>query len=170
MIILIFAMTRYYVIGYNEHLPWKIKEELQLFRYFTIKNTILMGRKTFQGIGKLLPNRVNLILTKNKKTWLKSNFPKKQQETQNNWKIIDDLKSCLTTFSQKKLFIIGGANVFQQTFPYADYLYVSIIKKPYFGNVYFPVTNWSTFHLISTFWFNEFKTFIYKKENFFKVQ
>jgi dihydrofolate reductase len=115
---------------------------------------------------------MNLILTKNKKLLLENKLFQQHQETNNMWKIITNLKKCLTTFSskQQKLFVIGGANVFQQAFPFADYLYASILNELYSGDVYFPLKNWFNFQIVSIFWFNDFKTMIYKKEKFFRIQ
>ena len=66
---IIVAMSNNHVIGINNRLPWHITEDLKRFKKLTSGHSIIMGRKTFESIGKLLPNRVNIILTKNPVFW-----------------------------------------------------------------------------------------------------
>ena len=131
MINLIWAMTEEYVIGQDNVLPWKIKEEMQHFTKTTQGHTILMGRKTFESIGKPLSKRSNIVLTKNQE-WAKETKLKYPQLI-----IESNLSSIIQQFSNKpeKLFIIGGKEIFYQTCPFADQLYISVIKKKYRGNV-----------------------------------
>ena len=131
MINLIWAMTEDYIIGQNNSLPWKIKEEMQYFTQTTQGHTILMGRKTFESIGKPLLKRHNIVLTANQK-WAKMTklkFP--QLVVENNLSLV------IQQFTNKpeQLFIIGGREVFCQTYPFAEQLFVSIIKEKYPGNI-----------------------------------
>ena len=131
MINLIWAMTENYIIGQDNSLPWKIKEEMQYFTQTTQGHTILMGRKTFESIGKPLPKRVNIVLTANQK-WAKITKLKYPQLV-----IENNLSLVIQQFTNKseQLFIIGGREIFYQTYPFADHLFISIIKKRYPGNI-----------------------------------
>ncbi|RHZ37196.1 dihydrofolate reductase [endosymbiont GvMRE of Glomus versiforme] len=131
MINLIWAMTEEYIIGQDNSLPWKIKEEMQHFAKTTRGHTILMGRKTFESIGKPLPGRCNIVLTKNQE-WTKEIKLKYPQLTVEN-----NLTTIIQSFnnSPEQLFIIGGKEIFYQTYPFADQLHISVIKKKYPGNV-----------------------------------
>ncbi|RHZ36843.1 dihydrofolate reductase [endosymbiont GvMRE of Glomus versiforme] len=131
MINLIWAMTEEYIIGQDNSLPWKIKEEMQHFAKTTRGHIILMGRKTFESIGKPLPGRHNIVLTKNQE-WAKEIKLKYPQLT-----IENNLASTIQQFSNKseQLFIIGGKEIFYQTYPFADQLCVSVVKKKYPGNI-----------------------------------
>ena len=131
MINLIWAMTENYIIGQDNSLPWKIKEEMQYFTQTTQGHTILMGRKTFESIGRPLPKRDNIVLTANQK-WAKITKLKYPQLV-----IENNLSLVIQQFTNKseQLFIIGGREIFYQTYPFADQLFISIIKKRYPGNI-----------------------------------
>ena len=140
MIYLIWAMTNEGIIGNNNSLPWKIKSELKYFQNLTDGKTILMGSKTFLSIGKPLKNRYNIIITSN---------PKKYEQYSTQYCIIsNDLITILKKYTKNlnnELWIIGGAEIYQQAFHYADYLYISIIKKNYPGDLKFPITKFKNF-------------------------
>src|SRR5436305_8156341 len=92
-----------------------------------------MGSKTFESIGKPLKNRYNIVIT--------SNEQKYQDRKAKNLVFTDDLKGVLEVYkndSDKHVFVIGGREIYQQTYAYADYYYVSIVKGKYRGDVYFP--------------------------------
>lgn len=160
MIYLIWAMTKEGIIANNDALPWKIKEEMQYFQNLTQTKTILMGSKTLLSIGKPLKNRQNIIITSN---------PKKYQEFASDYCIItSDLVNIIKTYAKNpnnELWVIGGANIYQQTFPYADYLYFSIIKKSYPGNLKFPITDFSNFKKIKKIDYQEFTAYVYQRKD-----
>ena len=159
MIKLIWAMDRNYLIGKNNELPWKIPAEMKYFSQTTSGNTILMGSKTFKSIGKPLKNRFNIVITRNKEKY------KDWQEK--DLVFASALKEILEPYKgnpNKHIFIIGGREIYQQTYPYADYCYVSIVKGTYEGNVYFPFSDWKKSELIKKEKFPDFTSYIYKKE------
>jgi len=106
---------------------------MKYFSQITSGNTVLMGSKTFESIGKPLKNRHNIVVTRNKgkyKNWQESNLI-----------FASDLKEILEPYKRnpnKHIFVIGGREIYQQTYPFADYYYISIVKGSYEGNVYFP--------------------------------
>ena len=130
MISLIVAMTKERVIGINNEMPWYYSEDLKYFKKITDGKTVLMGRKTFQSIisrnGKALPNRENIVLTRDK------NF------TYEGVEVIHDLEKYLLVNKDKDIIIIGGKEIYDLALPYCERLYITIINKSYEGDVYFP--------------------------------
>ena len=149
-ITIIVAMTKSRLIGYENKMPWHIPEDLKLFKQTTMGNIIIMGRKTFESIGKPLPGRKNFIVSA-------SAF--KDDSAENNQSVNDlQNKSFAKEYEPGKAyyfksledaiqasfltdgnpFVIGGASVYKQALPFAKILYVSLVKKIYEGDIYFP--------------------------------
>lgn len=126
-VIIIAAVAKNGVIGKNNKLPWDIPEELQHFRSITAGSTVLMGRKTFESVGRPLPNRKNIIITRSALSIPGVTVCASVEEGLEKAKAYN-----------KDVFIIGGANIYEQTIPLADKLYISHIKKEYEGDTYFP--------------------------------
>lgn len=122
------------VIGLNNQLPWNYKEDMKRFRELTTGKVIVMGRKTYDSIGKPLKNRVNVVITKN------SNL--KIEGVQ----VVGDLHQaieCANTFIEKfdlpkEIMIIGGQSIYEQTIDAAEKLYLTEINKNYEGDSFFP--------------------------------
>lgn len=151
-------MDQNLLIGRENGLPWKVLGEMKYFRKTTSNNTILMGARTFESVGKPLKNRFNIVITRNKKKY--KNWINKNLIFTDNWKEI--LESYQGNPSQH-IFVIGGREIYQQTYSYADYYYVSIVKGTYAGNVYFPFSDWNKGQLIKKEEFLDFTAYIYKK-------
>lgn len=153
-------MTNAGVIANNNTLPWNIKAEMKYFQNLTQSKTILMGSKTLLSIGKPLKNRKNIIITTN---------PKKYQKFASEYCIIsNDLSNIIKTYAKNpnnELWVIGGANIYQQTFKNADYLYVSVIKKDYPGNLKFPITDFSNFKELKKTEYQEFTAYVYQRKD-----
>jgi dihydrofolate reductase len=116
------------LIGSNNKLPWNIKEDLMNFKKITSNHVVVMGRKTFESIGKALPNRRNIVITRN------SNFRAEGIEVYNN------LENLLESFDMaEEVFVIGGSEIYKNTLKLADRLYISHIKGKYDGDAYFPM-------------------------------
>jgi len=110
-----------YEIGYKNKLLWTIPADLQKFRLLTTKHHILMGRKTFESIGKPLPNRQSIILSK-------SNFDVSKYK---NTFVYDDFEKAITFVTnsgETELFIIGGAQIYNLFINRADILYISEVN------------------------------------------
>lgn len=139
MIILIAAMSKARVIGYQNTMPWHIPSELAHFRTTTSGQTVLMGRKTFEAIGGLLPNRKHIIVTSKPLV-----FDSEVVTITNN------LITTLETWKEKDkpLFVIGGGQIYQQALPYADAIILSIVKGDYEGDTYFPLFSEDDFQLM----------------------
>ncbi|WP_188453909.1 dihydrofolate reductase [Virgibacillus oceani] len=129
MISLLLAMDRNRVIGSENDLPWHLPNDLKFFKEVTTGHIIIMGRKTYESIGKPLPNRKNVVLTKRH-----TNYPE-------DIKVMDGLKAVLEwneKHPSEEFFIIGGGSIFEQTLPYADRMYITLIDEAFAGDTYFP--------------------------------
>ena len=152
MLSLIVALDENNLIGSENSMPWDVPEDLSLFKEITTNNIVIMGRKTFQSIGKPLPNRVNFVLTKDENFFCEGiqvfNCPNKA------------LKKAyiLQKKTNKKIFIIGGKTIYEYFLPYITEFHFSYIKGKYSGNVFFPKINLSNFQIINQ---KEFKDFTY---------
>ena len=138
---LICAISKNNVIGNENQLPWSIPEDLKRFKELTSNNWIVMGRKTFDSIGRPLPNRTNIVLSENKNLKIDSaevfNSPKE---------IIEYYKS---NSDQKDLFIIGGTYIYELFLEYCEYLFITHVDKKYLGDAFFPKIDWNEWELIS---------------------
>ena len=138
------AFTPQRLIGKNNQLPWKLSQDLQFFKKTTLNHPILMGRKTYQSLGKSLPNRQNLVLTNNK-SW---NSPETTILHRPSDLLLPNLNLINST-----VFIIGGAQIYALFFPYLDELLVSWVYHPYTGDTYFPEfsNDFTEFELLEKF-------------------
>lgn len=160
MVILVWAMTNEGVIGVNNKLPWQIKAEMQYFQSITLNKNVLMGSKTFESIGKPLKNRYNIVITNHQERY-------QYFANDNNITFTNDIISYLRQYQNNKaadLCVIGGAKIYQQAWGYADYLYVSVIKDSYYGDLLFPVSNFSAFKLIKTTEYEKFIANVYQRK------
>lgn len=127
MISIIVAMSQNGTIGKNNKMPWHISEDLKRFKAITTGHAVVMGRKTFESLGKPLPNRRNIVLTHD------PHFSADGVETIH---AIEELHNLCP--QNDEIFIIGGAEVYKQFLPKADKLYLTLIKKDVEGDAFFP--------------------------------
>lgn len=127
MISLLWAMGKNRVIGKNNDLPWRLPADLKYFKQITMGHPVAMGRKTFESIGKKLPGRENIIITRN------ADFHVEECTVLHS---IEELLSYSQHFDE--LFVIGGADIFEQCLPYAGRLYVTYIHENFDGDTFFP--------------------------------
>jgi dihydrofolate reductase len=109
---------------------------MRYFSQITSGNTVLMGARTFESIGQPLKNRFNIVITRNKEKY--QNWPGK------NLTFTDELEESLRPYKDnpdKHIFVIGGREIYFQTYFYANYYYVSIVKGDYEGDVFFPFSD-----------------------------
>ena len=125
-IILIAALNRHHVIGRDGKIPWRIPEDLERFKNLTTHHTVLMGRKTFDSIGKPLLNRKNVVITRH-------NISSAEIETYSS---LETAFANLTT--QEKVFVIGGGEIFRQTIDRADELMLTLVDNEETGDTFFP--------------------------------
>lgn len=124
---LIVALADNYCIGNNNQLPWRQSADLQHFKYTTMAKPIIMGRKTYESIGKPLPGRTNVIITRNA-DFLASGCVIKHS-----------LQQAITAFSdQSEIMITGGSQIFVEALPLVDRMYLTWIHTTIDGDAFFP--------------------------------
>jgi dihydrofolate reductase len=129
IISIIAAMDDSGCIGQNNQLPWRLSADLQRFKALTMGHHILMGRKTYESIGRPLPGRKSIVITR------QANYGAPGCQTSNS---LDDALSKAIIAGESEAFIIGGAQIFTQALPVANRMYLTIIHAEYGCDVYFP--------------------------------
>ncbi len=132
MLSIIVAKASNNVIGKNNALIWHLPEDLKRFKQLTTGHTIIMGRKTFESLGRILPNRKHVILCND----AEMNIEDERVE------ILEDI-SMLDKYinSDEENFIIGGATIYKLLMPYANKMYITEIHQEFEGDVSFPEIN-----------------------------
>jgi len=129
MITLIVAVSKNGVIGNDNKLIWHLPEDLKRFKKLTTNNVVVMGRKTHESIGKALPNRLNVILSKDSK-WYKP--------LGDGCVVCYSIEEVLERFKYRDIFIIGGGQIYKEFLPHADKIEMTLIDKEFKGDTYFP--------------------------------
>jgi dihydrofolate reductase len=143
-IIIIAAIASNGVIGKaNGEMPWHIKEEFQHFKQTTLGSAVIMGRKTFETLGKPLKGRENIIVSRNK------NFKVNFNETK-IYHSLDEAVSYCQSKNFEKVFIIGGGNIYSQSMLIADEMILSFMKFEAEGEITFPKFKPNIWQLVST--------------------
>ena len=129
MLSIIVAVAENNVIGKDNKLIWHLPEDLKRFKRLTTNHTIIMGRKTFESLGRILPNRKHVILCND----MEMNIDDENVE------VLEDI-SMLKEYidSEEEHFVIGGATIYKLLMPYANKLYLTLIHEEFNGDVYFP--------------------------------
>jgi dihydrofolate reductase len=123
---LIVAMAQNRVIGYENKMPWHLPAELAYFKRITTGHPIIMGRKTFDSIGRPLPNRRNIVVSRN------ANFHSPGVEVANS------LESALAFCANENPFVIGGASLYAEALAITQKLYITEIDADLVGDTFFP--------------------------------
>ena len=124
---IIVAMSSNRAIGVNNTLPWHLSEDLKHFKSLTTGHTIIMGRKTYESIGRPLPNRRNIVVSRNLNTFY------------DGVEIVHSLEDAFSISSNdEEVFIIGGSNIYEQSLNLVEYLYITEIAKAFEGDAFFP--------------------------------
>ena len=124
---LIVAMAKNGVIGVNNTLPWHLPEDLKRFRALTTGHHIIMGRKTYDSLGRLLPDRTTVIVTRNQAYKVEGAI------------VVHSLEAAITACGDdNEAFLIGGAELYQDGLKLANRLYITEIDAEYEGDAFFP--------------------------------
>ncbi|TXK85325.1 dihydrofolate reductase [Paenibacillus sp. N3.4] len=134
----IFAMDRNRAIGVNNTLPWHLPADLKFFKSITMGHPILMGRKTYDSIGKPLPGRRNIILTQNKEFHAEG------------CEIIHSVQEAVEAFVDQELFVIGGAEIFRLFTSEVNRMYITWIDHDFEADTYFSEMDLSSWTLVSS--------------------
>ena len=129
MLSIIVAIANENVIGKDNQLIWHLPEDLKRFKEITSGHKIIMGIKTFESLGRVLPNRKHIILCNDMEMDIDNE----------NVEILDDI-SKLDEYinSEEECFVIGGATIYKLLMPYADRMYITKINQNFEGDVWFP--------------------------------
>lgn len=123
----IVAMAENRVIGKDNQLPWRLPADLRHFKALTLGKTILMGRKTHESIGRVLPGRPNLIMTRNTDLQVPGAI------------VVHSLEAALKFVSaEDEVMIIGGAQLYRELLPQTQRIYMTIVRAELVGDSYFP--------------------------------
>jgi dihydrofolate reductase len=136
MISLIVAMGNNRVIGQGNQLPWRLSADLKYFRQTTMGKSLIMGRKTYETIGRPLPGRTNIILTRN------------EDYQAEGCLVVHSLEEALELAGEGEVMIIGGGQLYRQFMPMADRIYMTQIDSEFDGDTFFPVLNFAHWSVI----------------------
>ena len=146
MIGIIAAAAKNGVIGCRGRIPWNIPEDMKYFRRITDGSSIIMGRRTYEGIMRPLPNRLNIIVSKT------CDFSGDMLMTA---RTLNEAIQSAQRYSEehgcyKDIFLCGGNAIYREGLRYADRIYLTELDREYVGDVYFPAFDKNVFRLISS--------------------
>lgn len=130
MYTIIAAIGKNRELGRDNKLLWSLKGDLKFFKEKTTNHTIIMGRKTFESLGRLLPNRKHVVISSS------NNFPKEVD-------VYNNIESLLSHYkdTSEELFIIGGAKIYSEFIDYATKMYLTLVDEKFTADAFFPLFN-----------------------------
>ncbi len=136
---LIVAMATNRAIGLDNKMPWHLSADLKKFKAITMGSPIVMGRKTYESIGRPLPGRNNIIISRN------------LDYQQVGCLVFNDINTAIETSSKDadEIFIIGGAELYKAVLPLANNLYLTLINQDFKGDTFFPEIDFNAWTEIS---------------------
>lgn len=137
MLSIIVATAGNGVIGCNGQLPWHLSADLRRFRKLTTGHSIVMGRKTYASIGRPLPERRSIVLSRN------------PEYTAEGVEVVADFAQALDlTAEEAEVFVIGGGHLYQLALPFTQRIYLTEVSAEVEGDVHFPKIDWSQWDLV----------------------
>lgn len=136
------AMSNGRVIGREGQLPWRLSADLQRFKRLTMGHPIIMGRKTFESIGRPLPGRQSIVISR------QPDFHAEGVQVAND--LHDALR--IAGNASNEVFVIGGAQIYALALPFADRLYITLVEADIGGDTYFPDWNSQQWQLVEETW------------------
>ena len=153
MISIVVAVSENGVIGVDNKLPWYIPEDLKNFKKITEGGTVIMGRKTYQSIGKPLPNRVNIIISRNKSLKIPGCL------------VVNSIEEAIKKSEKNKgTFIIGGGEIYKKSLKFVDNVYLTKVHTEIKGDTTFPELEPKIWSLVSEKPKEGFSYLIFKKK------
>lgn len=127
------------VIGKDNRLPWHLPADLKRFKELTMGHTIVMGRKTWDSINRLLPGRRTVVVTRNRQLKIEGAH------------VVDSLQAALSSAAvEDEIFVIGGEEIFRHAMPHADRIYLTIVESNFEGDTCMPAIDPSQWRKVST--------------------
>lgn len=140
---LIVAYAQNRVVGIENRLPWHLPEDLKYFKQVTTGKAVIMGRKTYESIGRPLPNRLNIVISQN------PNFSAQGVEVVASLQTaIDRAREYNQANGQDEVMVIGGAAIYNLALPLADKLYITLVHAEVAGDAYFPEVSLADWQLL----------------------
>lgn len=131
-------MAKNQTIGINNTLPWHLPNDLKYFKQVTMSKPIIMGRKTYESIGRPLPGRTNIVITRQ---------PDYQSDgivvVNSLQQALDKAEDISFVHGHEEVMVIGGAEIYQQALLKADRLYITHVHENIEGDAFFPELNWN---------------------------
>lgn len=127
---IVVAMSENRVIGVENRLPWNIPEDLKRFKKITSGHPIIMGRKTFESIGRILPGRTNIVVTRNRDYRVEGAVVCAS--------LTEALEWAARSPGSDEVCVIGGGEIFREALPIVDRIYLTVVQWPFEGDVFFP--------------------------------
>jgi dihydrofolate reductase len=187
------AMSLNRVIGAGNKIPWHLPEDFKWFKRLTTGHVVIMGRKTFESLGKPLPNRINIVLSRHPgrlqrdfpqvfgEAWVargKTHIPDRPHQFELpklggaaavDLRIVKDVLKLDPASSPLEFFIAGGAQVYEQCLPFCSDLYLTVVKREVEGDAFFPPFE-DKFDLVETLRDEaEFKVLHYQHRSLFSL-
>jgi dihydrofolate reductase (trimethoprim resistance protein) len=140
------------VIGNDSEIPWKVKGEQKLFKKITMDSVLIMGRKTYESIGRPLPGRITVVITRNSKLVIPG------------CEVVTSLEQAIefATKTGKSIFVAGGGQIYTEALPLATELHLTTIQCEVEGNIHFPQFKDSEFKLLEEELFHSNVDYLYQ--------
>jgi dihydrofolate reductase len=137
----IVAVSRNFVIGKNNELPWRMPEDMRYFHKVTDGHIVIMGRKNYEANGKALSNRTNIVITRNRE------FKPDDALVAHD---INDALAIAGKYYPEEVFIVGGGQIYSITLDMVDRIYITVIETEVEGDAYYPEINISDYTIVSS--------------------
>lgn len=148
-IALIVAAAQNNIIGSNNQLPWHLPADLKYFKAKTLNKPIIMGRKTFDSIGKPLPGRTNIVVTR-QSNWIAPEGVLVVHNLEQAFELGRQVHLEREGALENEIMVIGGAEIYSASLPFAQRVYLTQIEREYAGDAYFPKLSSSQWRKVSS--------------------
>lgn len=137
----IVAVSNNFVIGKQNSLPWRMPDDMKYFHQVTMGHVVIMGRKNYEANGKALAGRTNIVVTRNR-----SFAPVDAEIVFSVNEAIDLAKN----YETEEIFIIGGGEIYRETLPIANRIYITVIDVEIEGDAYYPEIDFNDYKILSS--------------------
>lgn len=136
----IVAVSKNWVIGKDNQLPWKMPSDAKYFHDVTMGHPVIMGRKNYEANKKALPGRLNIVITRT------SDFRPTDAV------VVNSIEQALGMVNHTEVFIVGGGEIYRQTLEMADRIYITVINTIAEGDTFYPKIDFSDYKILSENW------------------
>ena len=136
----IVAVSKNFVIGRDNRLPWHMPDDMAYFHRMTRNHVVIMGRKNYEANGKALSHRTNIVITRN------TGYRLADAEVVHS---VDEAIHVAATLTDDEVFIVGGGTVYAQTLEQADRIYITLIDAEFPGDAFYPNIDFKDYRIVS---------------------